>query len=65
MRRFVIEVSEEAFTRLTDVASGERRPIKDQAAWLLERHLLSPAESGAVATTAVLDPPEKGGHGGA
>ena len=51
MPRFVIEVSEQAYESLADRARQERRPLKDQAAWLLERHLLKapdgPAPSGA------------------
>ena len=41
MPRFLIEVSEDAFDRLSELAHRERRPLKDQAAWLLEQHVLA------------------------
>jgi hypothetical protein len=40
MPRFLIEVSEPAFDRLSEDARLDRRSVKDQAAWLLERQLL-------------------------
>ena len=36
MRRFFIELTDEAFERLTDAAERDRRPSRDHAAWLLE-----------------------------
>lgn len=36
-RRFVLELSEEAFEKIRTIASNERRSIKDQAAVMLER----------------------------
>lgn len=40
MRRFFIEISDQAFSNLADDAIRERRPVKEQAAWLLERAVL-------------------------
>jgi hypothetical protein len=40
MRRFLVEVSEQAFDRLAQIALTERRGVKDQAAWLLEHALI-------------------------
>jgi hypothetical protein len=45
MRRFVISVSDQAFDKLAKVADQHRRPIKEQAAWLLERYVLTSGES--------------------
>ena len=42
MRRFLVEVSQIAFDRLAEQARRERRPLKDQAAWLIERAVLRP-----------------------
>jgi len=38
-RRFFIELPESAFERLTELAHAERRPVRDQAALVLERVL--------------------------
>jgi hypothetical protein len=35
-----ITLREQAYERLRDEALGERRPVREQAAYLLERHLL-------------------------
>ena len=39
MPRFVVDVSDEAFDRLTHLADQRRRTVKGQAAWLLEQWL--------------------------
>ena len=40
MPRLFIEVSEPAFQSLAECAREQRRPLKDQASWLLEQQLL-------------------------
>ena len=44
MRRFQISLVQPAFDALQEMARDQRRPLKDQAAWILERQLL-PAEA--------------------
>lgn len=39
MRRFVIEVSQEAFDRLGELARVDRRSVQDQAAIVLEQRM--------------------------
>jgi hypothetical protein len=41
MPRFTVEVSEQAFASLAERAQEERRPLRDEAGWLLERLLLN------------------------
>ena len=48
MPRFLIEVSEPAFENLAERARQQRRPLKDQAAWLLEQQLLDGRESSGI-----------------
>jgi len=36
VRRFTVEVSERAFERLVELAVQERRPVRDQAAVVIE-----------------------------
>jgi hypothetical protein len=45
MRRIVIEVPDHAFSTLTRMASRERRDVRAQAAWLLERSLARATDS--------------------
>jgi hypothetical protein len=53
MRRFVISVSDRAFQTLAELAQQERRLIKDQAAWLLERQVLGGVGNHALPEAAV------------
>jgi hypothetical protein len=39
MRRFFVQINEDAFGALVDLASEERRDVRDQAALILERTL--------------------------
>jgi hypothetical protein len=43
--RFIVEVSEQTFDSLQQRANEERRPVKDQAGWLLDQCLQRPDEA--------------------
>lgn len=41
MRRFQISLHERTFAALREMALEQRRPLRDQAAWLIEQQLLN------------------------
>ena len=45
MRRFFVQIKEDSFRRLVDLAVVERRDVRDQAAIMLERALRAQGET--------------------
>lgn len=53
MRRFFVQIKEDSFRRLVDLAVVERRDVRDQAAIVLESALRDEAQLPAVSLRAV------------
>lgn len=51
MRRFYVEIREQAFDALAEIALAERRDVRDQAAVLLERTLRAEERPGRLTSS--------------
>jgi hypothetical protein len=56
MRRFFVEIADDAFDALADMALQERRDVRDQAAILIEQRLRAARESQDHARRALMAP---------
>ncbi len=55
MRRFFVEIKEDSFRRLVDLAVVERRDVRDQAALVLESALRAQRDEPQVSAVSLRD----------